>query len=89
MNKFIGMKRFARWLSMLIDFGSGATPQAQPICVSRPIAGGLKVFPECTECQCYPECRADCADHMECLGRLPEYRVPQLQHLSPQLKKPE
>jgi hypothetical protein len=35
---------------------------------------GFKGFPECEECQCYPECRADCPDHLKCLERLPEYR---------------
>jgi hypothetical protein len=34
---------------------------------------GLKAFPECKECQCYPECRIDCPDHGDCLLRLPGY----------------
>jgi hypothetical protein len=38
------------------------------------IANGLKGFPDCRECQCYPECRIDCPDHLKCLERLPEYK---------------
>lgn len=38
------------------------------------ITEGFKGFPDCEECQCYPECRIDCPDHRECLKRLPEYR---------------
>jgi hypothetical protein len=34
------------------------------------ITNGLKGFPECEECQCYPECRIDCPDNEKCLERL-------------------
>lgn len=34
------------------------------------LAAGLKGFPECEECQCYPEGRIDCPDHVECNKRL-------------------
>lgn len=34
------------------------------------LAAGLKGFPECEECQCYPEGRVDCPDHVECNKRL-------------------
>lgn len=27
----------------------------------------------CDECQCYPECRKDCPDYLQCVRRLPEY----------------
>jgi hypothetical protein len=27
---------------------------------------GLKGFPGCKNCQCYPEGRNDCPDHMKC-----------------------
>jgi hypothetical protein len=27
---------------------------------------GLKGFPDCKVCQCYPEGRSDCPDHKEC-----------------------
>ena len=40
---------------------------------------GLKGYPRCAECQCYPECRLDCPDHLACAARLPEY-----QHLFPE-----
>lgn len=35
---------------------------------------GLKAFPDCQECQCYPECRTDCPDRIACMARLPEYK---------------
>lgn len=34
---------------------------------------GFKGFPDCDSCQCYPECRNDCPDHLKCVERLPEY----------------
>ena len=37
------------------------------------LKNGLKGFPECAECQCYPECRNDCPNHLECVKRLPIY----------------
>lgn len=37
------------------------------------IASGFKGFPDCEECQCYPECRNDCPDYLQCVRRLPEY----------------
>jgi hypothetical protein len=33
---------------------------------------GLKGFPGCPGCQCYPEGRNDCADHMKCREWLAE-----------------
>lgn len=39
----------------------------------REIREGLKGFPDCEECQCYPECRVDCPDHKACMQKLPEY----------------
>lgn len=42
---------------------------------SPPTFALLKAFPECAECQCYPECRMDCPDWRECLERLPEYKA--------------
>lgn len=38
------------------------------------VVEGLKGFPDCAVCQCYPECRKDCPDHLQCLNRLPEYQ---------------
>lgn len=46
----------------------------RPAETPRWLAQGLKGFPECPECQCYPECRKDCPDRAECLKRLPEYQ---------------
>jgi hypothetical protein len=34
----------------------------------------IKMHPLCAECQCYPECRTDCPEHLRCLERLPVYR---------------
>lgn len=42
--------------------------------VDRRVLDGLKAFPNCVECQCYPECRNDCPDYLQCLERLPVYR---------------
>jgi hypothetical protein len=36
----------------------------------QPIALGLKAFPLCEECQCYPEGRIDCPDSAACMVRL-------------------
>jgi hypothetical protein len=33
---------------------------------------GLKGFPGCKECQCYPEGRVDCPDHLKCREWLAE-----------------
>lgn len=33
----------------------------------------IKGHPCCEECQCYPECRSDCQDHLQCVERLPVY----------------
>ena len=30
------------------------------------LARGFQGFPDCTECQCYPEGRNDCPKHREC-----------------------
>lgn len=37
------------------------------------VARGFKGFPECDVCQCYPECRCDCPEHLQCVQRMPEY----------------
>jgi len=37
------------------------------------IAAGFQGFHDCEVCQCYPECRCDCPDHLQCVRRLPEY----------------
>jgi hypothetical protein len=37
------------------------------------VADGYQGFPECEACQCYPECRNDCPNYLECVRRLPEY----------------
>jgi hypothetical protein len=34
------------------------------------VARGLNGFPDCPECQCYPEGRNDCPKHRECIERL-------------------
>lgn len=34
------------------------------------LASGLKGFPDCQECQCYPEGRKDCPDHQSCREKL-------------------
>jgi hypothetical protein len=34
------------------------------------LEAGLKGFPDCPGCQCYPEGRADCPDHLDCRARL-------------------
>jgi hypothetical protein len=33
----------------------------------------IKMHPGCEVCQCYPECRIDCPDHLKCLDALPVY----------------
>lgn len=30
------------------------------------VVNGLKAYPDCVECQCYPEGRLDCPDHLQC-----------------------
>lgn len=37
------------------------------------LATQLKGHMQCTECQCYPECRTDCPDNLKCHERLPVY----------------
>lgn len=37
---------------------------------SQAVVEGLKGFPDCTDCQCYPEGRVDCLDHKGCRRRL-------------------
>lgn len=44
---------------------------------------GINGFPECAECQCYPECRTDCPDHALCLERLPEYKPKDASNAAP------
>jgi hypothetical protein len=39
------------------------------------VAMGFKGFPDCPECQCYPECRVDCPDREKCLDALPHYQT--------------
>lgn len=34
------------------------------------LARGFKGYPDDPNCQCYPECRIDCPDHVECKKRL-------------------
>lgn len=48
--------------------------------------GGIKDWPDCTECQCYPECRNDCPDWVACYERLPVYHNPKTDALVRDIK---
>lgn len=58
---------------------------AREIGMNNAVENGFKAFPNCTICQCYPECRVDCPDHQSCLDRLPEYKISDLVEKSAQL----
>lgn len=59
---------------LFMNFWKKQTPDEKPRIIPDVIEYGLLAFPNCKECQCYPECRTDCPNHLQCLERLPGYR---------------
>lgn len=61
------------WKSL---FGPKRDPilEAQLASTRAFLEDGLKGYPDCEECQCYPECRTDCPDHLKCAAQMPEYQ---------------
>lgn len=57
------MSRVTGGVSMVTPFGPVLSAALQPI----------KQWPECSGCQCYPECRRDCPDSQKCYESMPEY----------------